>query len=92
MTTHPDGTIEEGGHDTADVTFNPDDPGQPSYGNETFASHDGGSGASTTVTTTFHVRMNGTDGSWLDVRENEHVTIGPDGPTVSFDRPRLSCS
>ena len=44
------------------------------------------------MTTTFDVRMNGTDGGWLDVRETAPVTLGPDGPTVSFDSPRLSCS
>jgi len=93
ITTRPDGTIEDNGHDTADVTFAPDDASQPSYhGHETYAFHDTGSGDTRTTTTTFHVRMNGTDGGWLDVRETAHLMLGPDGPTVSFDRARLSCS
>lgn len=94
ITTHPDGSTEESGHNTADVTFTPDDPAQPSYhGHETYAFHAAGpADAPTTTTTTFHVRMLGTDGNWLDLRENAHVTIGPEGPTASFDRPRMTCS
>jgi hypothetical protein len=83
----------DNGHDTADVTFTPDNASQPSYhGHETYAFHETGSGDTSTTTTTFHVRMNATDRAWLDVRETAHLTLGPNGPTVSFDSPRLSCS
>lgn len=93
ITTLPDGTIEENGHDTADVTFTPDDPSQPTYqGHETYAFHQTGNAITLATTTTFHVRMRGTDGNWLDLRENAHLTLTPSGPAVSFDRPRLSCS
>jgi hypothetical protein len=94
VTTRPDGLLEETGHNTADVSFMPDDPAYPSYhGHETYAFHETGSKDTSTTTTTFHVRMNGTDGTWLDVREVAHLTVGPDGsPVVTFDRARLGCS
>ena len=92
VTTLADGTVNENGHNTADVTFIPDDPTQPSYhGRETYAFSQNTNDRRTATTTSFHLRMKGSDGSFLTVREVAHLTIGPDGATASFDRPSLAC-
>ena len=81
------------GADTATVTFIPDDPTQPTYeGHETYSSADSGNGTRFVTTSTFHIRMRGTDGSFLTLREIAHTTIGPNGATSVFDTPTLSCS
>ena len=92
ITTLANGTINETGHNTATVTFIPDNPSQPTYqGHETYASADSGNGTRFVTTTTFHIRMRGTDGSFLTLREVAHTTIGPNGATSVFDMPTLSC-
>ena len=93
VTTLTDGTINETGHNTATVFFTPDDPSQPSYeGHETYASADSGNGNRFVTTTTFHVRMKGTYGSFLDLREVGHLTVTQNGVSASFDRPTMTGS
>jgi hypothetical protein len=93
ITTGPDGSIEENGHNTADVTFIPDDPSEPTYhGRETYAFHLTGDARVTSSSTTFHVRMKGTDGNWLALHETAHFTVVGDGVVVDFDRPTMTCS
>ena len=41
---------------------------------------------------TFHLRMKGTDGSFLTIREIAHTTINQTGATTIFDKPILICS
>ena len=92
ITTLANGTINETGHNTASVTFIPDDPTQPTYaGHETYSSADSGNGSRFVTTSTFHIRLRGTDGSFLTLREIAHTTIGPNGATSVFDRPTLIC-
>ena len=38
------------------------------------------------------VRVKGTDGAFITVREVTHLTVSPTGVTATFDRPTLSCS
>lgn len=93
VTTLTDGTINETGHNTATVTFVPDDPTQPTYeGHETYASSDSGNGTRLVITSTFHLRMKGTDGTFITLREVAHTTIGPNGVTSTFDKPLLTCT
>ena len=93
ITTLANGTINETGHNTATVTFIPDDPTQPTYeGHETYSSADSGNGTRFVTTSTFHIRMRGTDGSFLTLREIAHTTISPNGATSVFDTPTLTCS
>ncbi len=93
VTTLPDGTVNETGHDTASVTFTPDDPTQPAYeGHETYAFSQHSSDQHFVTTTTFHIRMKGTDGSFLTLRETAHLTFAPTGAQTSFDKPTISCS
>ena len=93
ITTLPDGTINETGHDTASVTFTPDDPTQPAYeGQETYAFSQNTTNQRLVTTMTFHLRMKGTDGSFLTIREIAHTTINQTGATTIFDKPILICS
>jgi hypothetical protein len=93
VTTLPDGTVNETGHNTAEVTFIPDDPTQPTYeGHETYAISQSTSNRHMVTTTTFHVRMKGSDGGFIDLREAAHMTVNQNGATASFDAPTLSCS
>ena len=93
ITTLPDGTINETGHNSASVTFTPDDPTQPTYqGHEIFASTDSGDGARLVTTSVFHFRMKGTDGTFLTMRQVAHTTINPNGATSVFDKFTLSCT
>ena len=93
VTTLADGTINETGHDTANVTFTPDDPTQATYeGHETYALSDTTSSKHLVTTTTFRVHMKGTDGSFLTVSEVAHLTITPSGATSTFDRATLRCT
>jgi hypothetical protein len=58
ITTLTNGAINETGHNTATVTFIPDDPSQPTYtGHETYAVSQSGNDRHTVTTTTFHVTM-----------------------------------
>jgi hypothetical protein len=88
-----DGTYRFTGHSTVEVTFEPDDPSQPSYtGHETFMIAE--VSTSRTFTTTSHerVRIRGTDGSFLTISELVHFSVTASGVSVSFERPALVCS
>ena len=87
------GPLQLTGHATVSITFTPDDPGQVAYqGHETFAFSETGTSRSFVTTSTNYVRVRGTDGSFLTVREVAHSTVSPSGVTVEFDRPSLECS
>jgi hypothetical protein len=81
------------GHSTVDVTFVPDDPRQVAYaGHETFAVSEGSTSHNFVTTMTNHVRVKGTDGTFVTLHEVAHLTVTPDGVAVSFDRPTFVCS
>ena len=81
------------GHSTVNVTFTPDDPGQVAYeGHETFAVSESISDRNFVANSTNHVRVKGTDGTFLTVREVSHLNVTSSGVTVTFDRPTFVCS
>jgi hypothetical protein len=93
ITALADGTLHLTGHATVAVTFTPDDPAQVAYeGHETFAFSESSNSRNFVTTTTSHVRVKGTDGTFVTVRETAHLTVTPTGVTVSFDKPTLTCS
>jgi hypothetical protein len=88
-----DGSTYLTGHSTVSVTFTPDDPSQTTYaGHETFAISESSSDRSFTTTSTTHLRVRGTDGTFLTIREVAHLTLSPNGVAASFDRPTFICS
>ena len=88
-----DGSVHLTGHGTVSVTFTPDDPRQATYaGHETFALSESSSERSFTTTMTTHLRVKGTDGTSLTIREVAHLTISPNAVAVSFDKVSLVCS
>jgi hypothetical protein len=88
-----DGTLHLTGHSTVRVTFTPDDPSQATYtGHETFALSESSSDRIITTTTTMHLRVKGTDGTFLTIREVAHLSVTPNAVAVSFDRATLVCS
>ena len=81
------------GHSTVSVTFTPDDPGQVAYdGHETFAVSERSTDRNFVTNSTNHVRLRGTDGTFVTVREVSHLNVTPSGFTVTFDRPTFVCS
>jgi hypothetical protein len=87
------GTINLTGHSTVNITFTPDDPLQVAYqGHETFAFSETTTSRIFVTTSTNHVRVKGTDGTFVTVRAVTHLTVGPSGITVEFDRPTFACS
>jgi hypothetical protein len=93
ITALADGALHLTGHATVTVTFTPDDPAQVAYeGHETFAFSESSNSRNFVTTTTSHVRVKGTDGTFVTVRETAHLTVTPTGVTVSFDKPTLTCS
>jgi hypothetical protein len=93
ITALADGTLQLTGHATVAVTFTPDDPGQAAYqGHETFAFSEISTTRVFVTTSTNHVRVKGSDGTFITVREVTHLTVSPTGVTATFDRPTLSCS
>lgn len=93
ITTLADGTVHLTGHSTVTVTFAPDDPKQVAYeGHETFAFSESSNSRNFVTTTTSHVRVKGTDGTFVTIGEVAHLTVNPTGVTVSFDRPTFICS
>ena len=93
VTALADGTLQMTGHSTVAVTFTPDDPGQVAYqGHETFAFSETSTSRVFVTTSTNHVRVKGTDGTFITVREVTHLTVSPTGVTATFDRPSFSCS
>jgi hypothetical protein len=88
-----DGTLQLTGHSTVAVTFTPDDPGQVGYtGHESFAFSETSTNRIFVTTSTNHVRVKGTDGTFISVREVTHLTVSPTGVTATFDMPTFSCS
>jgi hypothetical protein len=93
ITTLADGSVHLTGHSTVTVTFTPDEPDQITYeGHETFAISESSNSSSFTTTTTSHVRVKGTDGTFLTISEVAHLTGTPNGITVSFEKPKFICS
>ena len=93
ITTLADGSVHLTGHSTVTVTFTPDEPDQITYeGHETFAISESSNSRSFTTTTTSHVRVKGTDGTFLTISEVAHLTSNPNGITVSFEKPAFICS
>jgi hypothetical protein len=88
-----DGSVHLTGHSTVNVTFTPDDPSQVTYeGHETFAISENSNDQSFTTTTTTHLRVKGTDGTFLTISEVAHLTVNPTQVAVSFDKPTFTCS
>ena len=88
-----DGTPHLAGHAAVTITFIPDDPSQVAYeGQETFAFSESSNSRNFVTTTTSHVRVKGTDGTFVTVHEIAHLTVTPTGVTVSFDKPTFTCS
>jgi hypothetical protein len=93
ITALADGTLQLTGHSTVSITFTPDDPEQVAYeGHETFAFSETGTSRIFVTTSTNHVRVRGTDGTFVTVREVAHLTVSPSGVTAEFDRPTFACS
>jgi hypothetical protein len=93
ITAVADGTLHLTGHSTVTVTFTPDDPGEVAYeGHETFAFSESSNSRSFVTTTTSHVRVKGTDGTFVTISEVAHLAVSSTGVTVSFDRPTFICS
>ncbi len=87
-----DGSFHLTGHSTVSVTFTPDDPSQATYeGHETFAISESGNDHSFTTTTATHLRVKGTDGTFLTISEVAHLTVNPTRVAVYFDKPTLIC-
>jgi len=93
ITALADGTLRLTGHGTTSVTFRPDDPDQIAYeGHETFALSEIGTSRIFVTTLATHVRVRGTDGTFLTIREVAHLTVSPAGVTATFDEPTFACS
>jgi hypothetical protein len=93
ITALADGTLHLTGHATVTITFTPDDPSQVAYeGHETFAFSESSNSHNFVTTTTSHVRVIGTDGTFVTLREIAHLTVTQTGVTVSFDKPTFICS
>jgi hypothetical protein len=93
ITALADGTLHLTGHSTVTVTFTPDDLGEVAYeGHETFALSESSNSRSYVTTMTSHVRVKGTDGTFLTIREVAHLSVSSTRVTVSFDRPTFICS
>jgi hypothetical protein len=93
ITVLANGTLNLIGHSTVDITYTPDDPGQVAYqGHETFAISETTTSRIFVTTSTSHVRVKGTDGTFLTGRAVTHLTVSPSGITAVFDRPTFACS
>jgi hypothetical protein len=92
ITALANGTLNLSGHSTVDILFTPDDPGQIAYqGHETFAFSETTTSRIFVTTSTNHVRVKGTDGTFVTVRTVTHLTVSPSGITAAFDRPTFAC-
>jgi hypothetical protein len=93
ITTLADGSTRLTGHGTTSVTFAPDDPGEIAYaGHETFAFSENSTSRTYVTTMATHLRIRGTDGTFLTIREVAHLTMTPTGVKASFDKPLFACS
>ena len=81
------------GHGTTAVTFTPDDPGEIAYaGHETFAFSEKSASRTYVTTMVTHLRIRGTDGTFLTIKEVAHLAESPTGVQVAFDKPTFACS
>jgi hypothetical protein len=81
------------GHGTTSVTFTPDDLGEIAYaGHETFAFSEVDTSRTYLTTMATHLRIKGTDGTFLTIREVAHLTVSPTGIKTEFDKPVFACS
>jgi hypothetical protein len=88
-----DGSYRFTGHSTVQVTFEPDDPSEPSYiGHETFTIAEVSASRAFTTTSRERIRMRGSDGSFLTLSELAHFNVSASGVSVSFERGALICS
>ena len=88
-----DGSVHLTGHSTVSVTFTPNDPSQATYaGHETFVLSESSTDGSFTTTTTTQLRVKGTDGTFLTIREVAHLTISRNAVTATVDKATLVCS
>jgi hypothetical protein len=93
ITTLADGRTRLTGHGTTRVTFTPDDPGEIAYtGHETFAFSENSTSRTYVTTMATHLRIRGTDGTFLTIREVAHLTVTPAGVKAEFDKPVFACS
>jgi hypothetical protein len=75
------------------VTFTPDDPGEIAYaGHETFAFSEISASRTYVTTMATHLRIRGTDNTFLTIREVAHLTVSPTGVKAAFDEPEFACS
>jgi hypothetical protein len=93
ITTLANGTVRLTGHGTTSVTFTPDDPAGIAYaGHETFAFSENSTSRAYVTTMATHLRIRGTDGTFLTIREVAHLTVTPTGIKAEFDKPVFACS
>ena len=93
ITTLANGTVRLTGHGTTSVTFTPDDPAEIAYaGHETFAFSENSTSRTYVTTMATHLRIRGTDGTFLTIREVAHLTVTPTGIKAEFDKPVFACS
>jgi hypothetical protein len=93
ITTLANGTVRLTGHGTTSVTFTPDDPAEIAYaGHETFAFSENSTTRTYVTTMATHLRIRGTDGTFLTIREVAHLTVTPTGIKAEFDKPVFACS
>ncbi|HEY2938337.1 MAG TPA: hypothetical protein VGJ27_00845 [Gaiellaceae bacterium] len=93
ITTLADGSTRLTGHGTTSVTFTPDDPGEIAYaGHETFAFSEKSTSRTFVTTMATHLRIRGTDNTFLTIREVAHLTVSPTGVKAAFDEPMFACS
>jgi hypothetical protein len=93
ITTLAGGGTRLTGHGTTSVTFTPDDPDEIAYaGHETFAFSENSTSRTFVTTTATHLRIRGTDNTFLTIREVAHLTVSPTGVRAVFDRPVFACS
>jgi hypothetical protein len=93
ITTLADGRTRLSGHGTTSVTFTPDNPGEIAYaGHETFAFSEISTSRTFVTTMATHLRVKGTDGTFLTIREVAHLTVTPTGVKAEFDKPVFACS
>jgi hypothetical protein len=93
ITTLADGSTRLTGHGTTSVTFTPVDPGEIAYsGHETFAFSEVSARRTFVTTMATHLRIKGTDGTFLTIREVAHLTVTRAGVKAEFDNPVFACS
>jgi hypothetical protein len=93
ITALADGSTRLTGHGTTSVTFTPDDPSEIAYaGHETFTFSEISASRAFATTMATHLRIRGTDGTFLTIREVAHLTVTPTGVKAEFDQPAFACS